>query len=485
MTCITDLPNETLDRTFTFLADINRKSLLNVSLVNARLNKIVFPLLVRRWSNIQAEEETRAPPTELFALHLLRHPELRNKVKAVHFGQLQPFHDFDHVQLRPENLAALAEAAAEDVSLPGIQLTRLCEQIRQGCEDAIAVLVLAWTTRLTHLEFTDPHFCPEQGRGFMLLQFIKQAVCRLQAEETGLTEALSLGELRHLTFHGQRFISMRHTTTFFHLPNIKSLMITRMYDGCIYHEDFGRAIGAENLISLSVVAENYTLTLPVGTSTVQDIVLESTGCLQTLLPEFLSACRALRKLRLHFVPALDEDELPYFEDLSQVLKKNAESLEELDMDILDSWTDLPLHQILLQRRPLLQNAIPHLFRLKSLSVPLTSFFNKNRSLKKTEFYFGSELLPRSVEYLKPRYPYFTSLWATKNATVKPFLNGVIALLDEAGPGRKFSSLRILDLSETFCDDPTMVQIGMIKSLAVARGVTVLLNSDSSEPRRLS
>ncbi|KAM0238874.1 hypothetical protein ACHAP5_008563 [Fusarium lateritium] len=484
MTCITDLPNEILDKAFTFLADTSRKSILNLCFVNARLNRIAFPLLVRHWSNRQAEKETQEPPIELFALLLLRHPELRKKVEALNFGQLQPFHHFNPVQLRPENLAALAEAAAEDVLLPSVQLTRLCEQIHQGCEDAIAVLVLAWTTRLTHLEFTNPRFCPEEGKDFMLLQFIKQAVCRLQDKEADSTESLPLGKLHHLTFHGQEFTSMRYLTTFFHLPKIESLTITGMHDGCKYDIDYGRTVELENLVSSSVVAKDYTLPLPVGTSTVQDIVLENTGCLQALLPELLSACQALRKLRLHFVPALDEDELPYFEDLSQVLKKNAESLEELDMDILESWTDLPLHQILLQRRPLLQSAIPHLFRLKILSVPLTSFFNKHRSVKKTEFYFGSELLPRSVEYLKPRYPYLISIWVTKNATVKPFLDGMIDLLDEAGPGRKFSSLKVLDLSETFCDDPTMVQIGMIKSMAVARGVTVLLNSDSLELRML-
>ncbi|KAM0338332.1 hypothetical protein ACHAPU_011361 [Fusarium lateritium] len=344
MTCITDLPNEILDKALTFLANTSRKSILNLCFVNARLNKIAFPLLVRQWSNIQAEEETQEPPIELFALLLLRRPELRKKVKVIHFGQLQPFHDFDPIQLRPENLAALAEAAAEDVLLPSVQLTRLCEQIRQGCEDAIAVLVLAWTTRLTHLEFTDPCFCPEEGKDFMLLQFIKQAVCRLQDEEADSTESLPLGKLHHLTFHGQQFTSMRYITTFFYLPKIKILTITGMHDGCKYDIDYGRTVKPENLVSPSGVTRNYTLPLPVGTSTVQDIVLENTGCLQTSLPELLSACQALRKLRLHFVPALDEDELPYFEGLSQVLKKNAKSLEELDMDIMDSWTDLPLHQ---------------------------------------------------------------------------------------------------------------------------------------------
>jgi hypothetical protein len=145
---------------------------------------------------------------------------------------------------------------------------------------------------------------------------------------------------------------MRYTTTFFHLPKIQSLTITGMHDGCIHDIDYTRVVGAEDHVSLSVVAENCTLPLPIETSMVQDIFPENTSYLETLFPDFLYACRALRKLRLHLAPALDEYELPDFEELSQVLKKNAESLKELDMGISNSWIDPPLHKIAFCNTPL-------------------------------------------------------------------------------------------------------------------------------------
>ncbi|KAF5243394.1 hypothetical protein FANTH_8216 [Fusarium anthophilum] len=115
MAILSELPDETLHRVLEFVTS-DRESLENVSVVNRRLNKIVFPLLVRQWNNSQ---ECLEPSIERLALHLLRNPDLRRHVERLDFGYLRPLHDHDpdSVDLSPESLAALADAAEKDLKV--------------------------------------------------------------------------------------------------------------------------------------------------------------------------------------------------------------------------------------------------------------------------------------------------------------------------------------------------------------------------------
>lgn len=88
-----------------------------------------------------------------------------------------------------------------------------------------------------------------------------------------------------------------------------------------------------------------------------------------------------------------------------------------------------------------------------------------------------DILPKPVQYLKPKCPYFINCWSTWNEVINIFSSGKMELLKETGPGRRFSNFRAPKLLETFCGYPTMVHVKRIESLAVARGENLFLNTD--------
>ncbi|QGI85645.1 hypothetical protein CEK25_012374 [Fusarium fujikuroi] len=231
MVVLSDLPDETLDRVFDFVTS-DRVSLENVSLVNRRFNKIVFPLLVRQWNNSQ---ECVEPSIERLALHLLRSPHLRRHVERLDFGYLRPLHDHDpdSVDLSPESLIALANAAEKDLQVSEFLSTHVCHRIRLGCEDAIAVLILAWCTRLTHLNITIPSFYPESRQHFMPLLYMREAVSRLLDEPAEMASQLPLGRIRHVTlqpWNRETTFDMAYAISFLHLPGIQTLCAHGLFD---------------------------------------------------------------------------------------------------------------------------------------------------------------------------------------------------------------------------------------------------------------
>ncbi|KAH7213275.1 uncharacterized protein BKA55DRAFT_255059 [Fusarium redolens] len=455
MAILSQLPDEALERIFEFVTS-DRVSLENVSLVNSRFNKIVFPLLVRQWNNSQ---ECAEPSIERLALHLLRNPDLRKHVKRLDLGYLRPLHDHDpdSADLSTESLAALADAAGQDLDVSKFLSTQVCHRIRLGCEDAIAVLILAWCTRLRRLNITVPSFDPESRQHFMPLLYVKEAVCRLLDEPAEMASQLPLGQVRHVTlqpWNRKEVFDMAYARLFLHFPSIETFCAYGLFDD----------LDKESLAHL----DDYMLPFPVGTSTITE--LNIVGCLRAGLPDFISACRSLKKLIVRVDYSSGYYGVPDQKELAEAVMKQKDSLEELDLDI--SLMSFP------NPEPVVEETYSHLPHIWSLAVHIADLFD-GLWKKGVENCIKVVLsrIPQDIQVLTPRCSRFIENWVSisNDVFLEPYLEGIIELLEEAGPHGRFSKLRVLDLSGTFVDDPVMFDIKKIKALARSRGVKVLLH----------
>ncbi|KAM5521258.1 hypothetical protein FOXYSP1_15149 [Fusarium oxysporum f. sp. phaseoli] len=435
MTVLSDLPDETLERIFEFVTS-NRESLENVSLVNSRFNKIVFPLLVRQWNNSQ---ECLEPSIERLALHLLRNPDLRRHVERLDLGYLRPLHDHDpdSADLSPESLAALADAAEKDLNVSKFLSTHVCHRIRLGCEDAIAALILAWCTRLTHLNITVPSLHPDSHQHFMPLLYVKEAVCRLLDGPAKMAPQLPLGQVRHVTlqpWNSEEVFDMAYARSFLHLPCIQKLCAYGLFDDL----DNGSESDDNELLLTHLV--DYVLPFPVSTSPITELTI--VGCLRSGVPDFITACRSLRKLNIRVDYGLGIYGMPDQKELAEAVIKHKDSLEDLDLDI--SIMNFP------NPDPVLEETYSQFSRIRTLAVHIADFF-KGAWSKGVEDCVKVVLdrIPKDIQVLKPRSHRFIESWVSSSNDVflEPYLEGIIELLEEAGPQGRFSKLRVLDLSE--------------------------------------
>ncbi|RKK72442.1 hypothetical protein BFJ69_g10123 [Fusarium oxysporum] len=435
ITVLSDLPDETLERILEFVTS-DRESLENVSLVNSRFNKIVFPLLVRQWNNSQ---ECLEPSIERLALHLLRNPDLRRHVERLDLGYLRPLHDHDpdSADLSPESLAALANAAERDLEVSKFLSTHVCHRIRLGCEDAIAAFILAWCTRLTHLNITVPSFHPDSHQHFMPLLYVKEAVCRLLDGPAKMAPQLPLGQVRHVTlqpWNSEEVFDMAYARSFLHLPCIQKLCAYGLFDDL----DNGSE-SDDNELPLTHLVD-YVLPFPVSTSPITELTI--VGCLRSGVPDFITACRSLRKLNIRVDYGLGIYGMPDQKELAEAVIKHKDSLEDLDLDI--SIMNFP------NPDPVLEETYSQLSRIRTLAVHIADFF-KGAWSKGVEDCVKVVLdrIPEDVQVLKPRSHRFIESWVSSSNDVflEPYLEGIIELLEEAGPQGRFSKLRVLDLSE--------------------------------------
>ncbi|KAF5603859.1 hypothetical protein FPCIR_1134 [Fusarium pseudocircinatum] len=459
MAILSNLPDETLHRILEFVTN-DRESLENASLVNSRFNKIVFPLLVRQWNNSQ---ECLEPSIERLALHLLRNPELRRHVERLDFGYLRPLHDHDPgtVDLSPESLAILANAAEKDLQVSEFLSTHVHHRIRLGCEDAIAVLILAWCTRLTHLNITVPVFYPESRQHFIPLLFVKEAICQLLGEPAEMAPQLPLGQIRHVTlqpWNSEEVFDMAYARSFLHLPCIQTLCVYGLIDDLDSELD-----NWENELPLTY-RDDYVLPFPVSTSPITELTI--VGCLRSGVPGFITACRSLTKLNVRVDHGLDMYGFPDQKELTEAILKHKDSLEDLDLDISIPRFPNP--------DPVLEETYSQLSRIRTLAVHIVDFFE---GVVESCIKIVLDRTPKDIQVLKPRSHRFIETWvsSSNDPFLEPYLEGIIELLEETGPQGRFSKLRVLDLSEAFMDDLIMFDIKRIKQLAKAKGVKLLLH----------
>ncbi|KAF6516001.1 hypothetical protein HZS61_004742 [Fusarium oxysporum f. sp. conglutinans] len=323
MTVLSDLPDETLERILEFVTS-DRESLENVSLVNSRFNKIVFPLLVRQWNNSQ---ECLEPSIERLALHLLRNPDLRRHVERLDLGYLRPLHDHDpdSADLSPESLAALANAAERDLEVS---------------------------------KFLSTH--------------------------------LPLGQVRHVTlqpWNSEEVFDMAYARSFLHLPCIQRLCAYGLFDDL----DNGSE-SDDNELPLTHLVD-YVLPFPVSTSPITELTI--VGCLRSGVPDFITACRSLRKLNIRVDYGLGIYGMPDQKELAEAVIKHKDSLEDLDLNI--SIMNFP------NPDPVLEESYSQLSRIRTLAVHIADFF-KGAWSKGVEDCVKVVLdrIPKDIQVLKPR-----------------------------------------------------------------------------------
>ncbi|KAH7203263.1 hypothetical protein BKA60DRAFT_600351 [Fusarium oxysporum] len=331
ITVLSDLPDETLERILEFVTS-DRESLENVSLVNSRFNKIVFPLLVRQWNNSQ---ECLEPSIERLALHLLRNPDLRRHVERLDLGYLRPLHDHDPdlADLSPESLAALANAAERDLEVS---------------------------------KFLSTH--------------------------------LPLGQVRHVTlqpWNSEEVFDMAYARSFLHLPCIQKLCAYGLFDDL----DNGSE-SDDNELPLTHLVD-YVLPFPVSTSPITELTI--VGCLRSGVPDFITACRSLRKLNIRVDYGLGIYGIPDQKELAEAVIKHKDSLEDLDLDI--SIMNFP------NPDPVLEETYSQLSRIRTLAVHIADFFKVAWS-KGVEDCVKVVLdrIPKDVQVLKPRSHRFIESW---------------------------------------------------------------------------
>ncbi|EWY82800.1 hypothetical protein FOYG_14893 [Fusarium oxysporum NRRL 32931] len=262
---------------------------------------------------------------------------------------------------------------------------------------------------------------------------------------------LPLGQVRHVTlqpWNSEEVFDMAYARSFLHLPWIQTLCAYGLFDDLDNESD-----SDDNELPLKHLVD-YVLPLPVSTSLITELTI--VGYLRSELPDFITACRSLRKLNVRVDYGLGIYGMPAQKELAEAVIKHKDSLEDLDLDI--SILNFP------KPDPVLEETYSQLSRIRTLAVHIADFF-KGAWSKGVEDCVKVVLdrIPKDIQVLKPRSHRFIESWVSTSNDVflEPYLEGIIELLEEAGPQGRFSKLRVLDLSEAFVDDPIIQYSGEV------------------------
>lgn len=490
---ILDLPDEILQQISIYVSEAGDGSLFKVVAVNRRLNTLAVPFLVRRWPPKRCNDRAGI---EYLALHLLRHPELREQVRWLALSSSGSFRwprrNFSPYmpKLGREKLEEIAAALTHGWPKYA-EAPDWTSQIREGIGDAISALVLTWATNLTYLEFTVPFTTPNYpGEDVIIPMWATYVVRRMvDPPASSLSEALPLMKLRHVLFTPEdEDISTlgRYTAPFFYLPNMRTFVGHR-----VEMMDLEEDIGAE-------LRDKYLVEFPVGTSTIEEIILKESEFLLTELWTLVRACRRLTTLVLGWGDPLEIEEISS-NGLAQIILHHSASLKTLEI----TWSTDPIFDIV--ERPLdgpliIEECFRHLSRLERLTIPIWMLFeaddgpNKsgnrtiiswlprsgNRSVLRQMPRVGGRIistrrqlpnksgnqiivsrLPRSIQYLK-------LVGKGTNAAAK----GIETLLLACGPEGELPNLKELDLASALDDSAESDSVAGIKAAAAANGVSI-------------
>ncbi|KAI1036138.1 hypothetical protein LB504_011545 [Fusarium proliferatum] len=481
MARLTDIPNEILTNIFTHLSDINHSSIFEVTLVNKHFNQLASPLRVRHWSDEghygYYDGESPCPPISRLALELLRHPEYRLQVKTLSFSWFQRGHDRDaaRVPMKVENLQMLAWAAEEVVPTLA-ESTYLYYQILEDCDDAIAVLVLAWATNLTSLSVTIPCFDVNPGydEGTLVLRFVKQLALRFDSDDLKPNAPLPLAKLQELDFRHdniESIVGLKYLTPFLHLPNLKNLKTYRLGDQ--EYNDTEESVQ-------NYIRDRYCMPFPRGTSSIESITVKESTMSSEGLSDLLGSCSGLRYFYLHFSFDLEENTRNWT-TLARSLVQHAASLEELHLcvDNCDvEWVGDAVGDGADDFEPIdFKDCYHHLTGLKVLKAPMPQLSGYDLWKHSRPPEASPVQLPESIQTLRLLD---INLWSNSrrlhDLVISPFLDFVLNLVKETGPQGPLRNLQTLDCSKALWDDPMRKKIQEIKDLAEERGINILLHS---------
>ncbi|KAL4728119.1 hypothetical protein ACLX1H_004854 [Fusarium chlamydosporum] len=258
------------------------------------------------------------------------------------------------------------------------------------------------------------------------------------------------------------------------LPKIKSLVAYGLCDLGHLQETF---IDAAHGVTRADIASHYIMHVPDQESTVKELVLADAGLVSARLSTFLIGIRSLKKLTLQLSPYIMQGEIPDREEVAEDNLGWRGSLAELDLQIDPREYFLNSNSLFLDNEPLAEGInenLCHFNRLRRLSCSMTYFFTAASANNNYKISIVLSKLPESIEYLQPRCPDLIASWVSKDVFVEPYIEGFIELLNATSPGQRFHSIKVLDLSETFVDDPDTFDIGRLKSEAASHAVELLL-----------
>ncbi|KAJ4135056.1 hypothetical protein NW768_004669 [Fusarium equiseti] len=469
---ITHLPNELLREILLFASTYDRVCpLRDLALVNKQIRQVAFPLLVRHW---ERERSFQQPHLGLLALHLLRHPEHRTQVKTLNFmspstrdcdeaGSI--LYDQSPVRLQPESLVELARAAGK--AIPNLaQSSNWTGRIRMGCFHALAVLVLAWTTRVTDvaMELPRPNVCFQINDSYvMMLKFFHEAAQQVYTRGQNEAREMLLAEVQRLHIETweaglYRFGSAKFPLSVFRLPKLKRLYIEHLE-----------------------LENSQEVTIPRGCSTVEELFLGRSKVKGASLRKILAACPKLRVLHYAWFDIILE--FPDKRIIRDALIEEAGSLEELHLDLM-TYTYLHptsrLHFGATGNGTVVEQSFKTLSHLRKFTLDLEDLSKRFEDPREIMPDFLTTQLPASLEEL-------TLTWCNpwKKCLEEDFMSldgidiwlGVVVairtLLEEAGPGCKFDKLRLLDVTEILVGSQQMEEF---VELGRSKGINVLENT---------
>ncbi|EKJ76379.1 hypothetical protein FPSE_03462 [Fusarium pseudograminearum CS3096] len=442
MVYLTDLPNELLEEILLLATNGDQECLREV-----------------KWRR-ECESEVA-----LLALHLLRNPNHRPLVRTLEFNSLSTLYSVGRVPpwsliaarvgLRPETLAELAEAA--DRTFPPDLASDWSYRIRNGCADAIAALILAWSTRVTEVEFAlspltreDDGLDPSDDEVYqsddefaltppnredddmehlngMIMQFIDWAAHNVSTKQN---EDLPLSQVQHLRMrtwmngHGETEVA----SSAFQLPKLRIL------------ETLGLKISRDE-----------SPIFPERGLTIEKLYLKDFEITGNGIWHIIGGCRQLRVLNI------DLNNSPNFfgskTQMSNAIIRQAASINEIHLKLHKwgvRWDDT---QFLSDYEVPLDRCFARLSQLHTLTVDVKELLPSSEGPITPDFLVTR--LPVSIRELTINW--YTAEMGSSLETIAigtgevdiwlGIVEALKVLLREARPGYKFSNLRYVDASE--------------------------------------
>lgn len=437
MTELLDLPNEVLSRISSRLSDADHKSLFSLIYVNKRLNIIATPFLVRRWPLVGGEDALEnSPRFDRFALHLLRNPSLRRYIRLLDvedFGTRQDSHE--ELAISQDEVQQLVTAGVRD--WPALaQLRGMGVQMSEDIDDAFMVLILLWASHLVEFDFTVPLIgsLSQDGEEQLVLCFVSQVARRLRdSPEDAMLDRFPLARLQYVQYKHwdtEFGVQGQFSAPFFYLPNLRTFFgyrieMTRPYNGESDEDD-------------DDIQSAYLTEFPVGTSTVEEIILNCSDMCLEALETFIRACRRLRTFALDYGSVLDTREVDSSR-LAELLVARADSLQNLALD----WGHSPTLEITSQGPLEIEQCFRQLHRLEYLELPLYMLCEDGEIGGQTFISLNSQLLPKSLKCLclvGGAYWKFDS-----KVGINKMVDSIEAFILKCGPGGEFPHMEALEL----------------------------------------
>ncbi|KAJ3539748.1 hypothetical protein NM208_g5365 [Fusarium decemcellulare] len=489
MTGLMNIPDELLQSIAEHIATDAPSTLFQLALVNKRLHNIISPsMLLRRWPIDWSRPQGLS--IDGIVLHLFRRPELRTLVKEIRLNHRDTSAIFfathvekTEVEEELEQLSAEVKerwpAKVEQSNWPDLALASM--------PGALAALLLSWATGLTVLDIKFTHFDPTDHGFFLPLILTSQVARKMKTiGQEQEVKVLPLTELRRVHvgwWDTEDAVDGNWAAPFFHLPKMKTFVgqQIKMHSG---------QVSLHSIADISAYV--HSMQFPVGTSPIEEIVLDQADITPEGLGILVRSCRRLKQLSIYENYTVETIELSV-NALAQVILHHKTSLETLGIHF-EMFDECELYEDFHDGPTTLENCFQDLENLRDLSVFVRPIRNSDGSWR--DFSLGP--LPPRLEELSTSIKHVfdedangqrfldigrlpTSLkalhlnrmgsWANfpnYRKRVACYMDGLHMLMRECGPKGKLPNLQYASLP--IVDHATVEGIETLKELAEASGV---------------